>query len=138
MATFTKFQQFALDTAQKKHDLGASGDTLKVALYNTAPLATHANLAAIGTQATYTNVTENRQLNISASAQTGGLATIVIDASTITAGGGTVGPFRYVVVYNDTATADNLVGFIDYGASITLADGESIDLTFNASSITFQ
>jgi hypothetical protein len=137
MATFTKFNRFALDVAQKKHDLGASGDTLKVALYNVAPAATKTDLADIGSQVSYTNASA-RTLNISASSQSSGTATVVIDAKNIAASGGTVGPFRYVVVYNDTASADNIIGFVDYGASITLADGESIDITFNAASITIQ
>ena len=51
----------------------------------------------------------------------------------ITAAGASVGPFRYVVIYNDSQTspADALIGYLDYGSAITLADGESLTLDFD-------
>jgi hypothetical protein len=50
----------------------------------------------------------------------------------LTATGGAVGPFRYVAVYNDTATNDELVAWFDYGSAITLADGETLTVDFGA------
>lgn len=57
---------------------------------------------------------------------------------TITATTGGIGPFRDVVLYNDTPTspADPLIGNWDYGAEVTLADGESFTVDFGASVLT--
>lgn len=129
MATFTKFEPFVENLAEKVHNLGS--DTLTVALTNSAPLATYATLSQI-TEISYTNCSA-RALTISSSAQTSGTYKLVLADLTLTASGGSVGPFRYVVIYNDTPTspADPLIGYYDYGSSITLASGESLLIDFD-------
>jgi hypothetical protein len=129
MAAFNKFNSFVEAVAEKKHDLGA--DVLKVLLTNTAPVAANAvkadlteiaagnGYAAGGTQATQAS-----------SAQTSGTYKLVLNDVVFTAAGGSIGPFRYAVLYNDTATNDELIGWHDYGSSITLLDGETF--TWNA------
>jgi hypothetical protein len=129
MAAFNKFNQFAEDLAKGVHNL--STGALRVALTNTAPVAGNSVLADL-TEITYTNLSSRAISTISAE-QTSGTVRLLLTDLTLTASGGSVGPFRYVVIYNDTPTspADPLIGWYDYGSSITLADGESIAIDFN-------
>lgn len=131
MAVFNKFNSFVEAVAEKKHDLGA--DTLTIALCATAsaPVATNAVLADL-TQIAYTNLS-SRVLTTSTSAQTSGTYKLVLADLTLTASGGAVAAFQYVVIYNDTALNDELVGYYDYGSALTLADGESLLIDFDGS-----
>lgn len=132
MAVYNKFQSFVEALAEKKHNLGA--DTLMVALSNTAPANTNAVLADIA-QVDYTNLS-SRALTISSSAQVGGTYALALADLTLTATGGSVGPFRYIVIYNDTATNDELIAWFDYGASITMAANETLLLDFQTNLLT--
>ena len=124
MATFNKFYSFTEAVAEKVHNLGS--DTLKVMLTNTAPVATNtvkANLTEISAGNGYTAGGETP--SITSSAQTTGAYKLVLSDVSWTASVGTIGPFRYTVLYNSTATNSELIGWHDYGSSITLAIGES-------------
>jgi hypothetical protein len=126
MATYNKFQPFVENLAEKVHNLGA--DALRWLLTNTAPVATNAvkaDLTEIAAGNGY--VAGGPTPTISSSAQASGTYKLVLADVTITAAGGTIGPFRYAVLWNDTPTspADPLIGWYDYGSSITLADTES-------------
>jgi len=135
MAAFNKYNVFVEDLAEKVHNLGA--DTLKVALTNTAPNAgTHATLTDI-TQITAGNgyTAGGNAASITSSAQTSGTYKLVLgDPTTFTATGGSIGPFRYAVLYNDTSVTDRLIGWWDYGTSLTLADGEAFTVDFDPTS----
>lgn len=120
MATFVKFNSFVEALAEKQHNLAS--DQLVVALTNTAPSAANTQLSDI-TQITYTNLS-SRNVTTSSSSQTGGTYSLVCSDLVLTASG-SVGPFRYVVLYNDTATNDLLIGYWDYGSSVTMANGET-------------
>lgn len=127
MATFTKFQPFVEALAEKTHNLGS--DQLKIALTNTAPNATDATLSQI-TEVAYTYLS-TRNLTTSSSSQTSGTYKLVIADIDLTASGGSVGPFRYVVIYNDTSASDNLIAYYDYGTNITLQDGDALAINFD-------
>lgn len=126
MATFTKFHSFVEALAEKVHNLGS--DQLAVALTNSAPLQSNTVLADI-TQISYTNLS-SRNITVSTSAQTSGTYKLVCTDLVLTASG-SVGPFRYPVIYNDTAMNDELIGSYDYGSSISLANGETFTLDFD-------
>jgi hypothetical protein len=130
MATYNKFNSFTEALAEKVHNLGS--DTLTVALCAAAnaPVATNTQLSNL-TQITYTNLS-SRVLTQGTSSQTSGTYKLTINDLTLTASGGSVATFRYVVIYNDTATNDELIAWFDYGSDITLASGESLTLDFDA------
>jgi hypothetical protein len=128
MATFTKFQPFVEAVAEKKHNLGS--DQLVIALTNTVPVNTNAILTDI-TQVSYTNLS-SRNVTTSASAQTSGTYKLTLADLVLTASGA-VATFRYVVLYNDTATNDDLIGWWDYGSAVTLANGETFTIDFDGS-----
>lgn len=131
MASFNKINSFVEAVAEKVHNL--QSDTLKVALTNSAPVATNTVLANI-TEISYTNLSA-RALTVSSSSQSSGTYALVLADLVLTASGA-VGPFRYAVIYNDTATNDELIGWYDYGSSISLASGETFTLDFGANVIT--
>jgi hypothetical protein len=135
MATFNKFNSFVEALAEKVHNLGS--DTLTVALTNTLPVNTNTQLSNI-TQIAYTNIqngtTTGRNLTGVTSAQTSGSYKLDANDLVLTATG-TVPQFRYVVLYNDTATNDELIGWYDYGAAVDLLNGETFTITWDAAGI---
>lgn len=131
MTAFSKVNSFVEALAEKKHNLGA--DTLKLLLSNTAPDPATATVKADVTEITPGNgyTMGGMTITVTASAQTAGIYKLVANDLTITAAGGTIGPFQYVVLYNDSATNDELIGFWDFGSPVTLADGEGFPIDFS-------
>jgi hypothetical protein len=125
MATFQKFQPFAKAMAEKKHNLAS--DTLRVLLTANAPnVAWETRSQITGQLATGGGYTLNGDvLPFTSSTQTSGTYKLVTGDITWTGSGAGFGPFRYAVVYNDTATNDELIGFFDYGSSISVQTGET-------------
>lgn len=133
MAAFNKFHAFVEHLAEKVHNLG--GDTLKVLLTNTTPVAGNvvkSDLTEITAGAGYP--AGGLQAPAVSSAQTLGTYKLTLSDVVFTAAGGAIGPFRYAVLYNDTPTApaDPLIGWYDYGSSITLSDTETLTVDFDA------
>lgn len=134
MAAYNKFNQTVADVNNGVHDMSA--DTLKFALTNSAPVATNTVLANI-TQITAANgyTAGGTAVAITSSSQTSGTYSLVPTADVVfTASGGSIGPFRYVVLYNDTPTspADPLISYYDRGSSLTLLDTETFTVDVQA------
>jgi hypothetical protein len=132
MPTLTKFYSFVEAIHEKKHNLGS--DTLKVLLTNTAPSLSNTQKSDISGELSTANgyTAGGATVTITSSAQSSGLYTLIATDVTWTASGGTIGPFRYAVFYNDTATNDELIGYLDYGYSVTVASGQTFTLDFDA------
>jgi hypothetical protein len=125
MATYQKFEAFVEHLAEKVHNLGA--DALKIYLTTAAPSASadvvKTDLAEIATGNGYTGP---QAVTVTTSAQSGGTYTLAGNQIIITASGA-VGPFQYVVLFNDTPSSplDPLIAWWDYGSAITLQSGET-------------
>lgn len=135
MASFNKFEIFTEDLAKKVHNLHS--DQLEVYLSNTTPDAAadavKADLAEISTGNGYTGP-QDTQNSVSRSGGT----TSVVGTDVVVTASGAVGPFRYVVLQNTTPTSplDPLIGWWDYGSSISLANGETFTVDFGSSMFT--
>jgi hypothetical protein len=137
MAAFVKFHQFAEAVGKKEHNLDT--DTLKILLSNDAPSAANDAVKAdltseLSTGGGYTS--GGGTLASQDYEQTTGTAALTASDLVFTASGGTIGPFRYAVLWNDTHASDGLIGYWDYGSSITLADGETFTVDFTGSVLT--
>jgi hypothetical protein len=135
MATFTFYDEFKLNVTNANINL--STDTFKVALTNTAPVvATHDEFADITEISAGNGYTAGGQALDSVTwAETGagtGIWQFTSADEVFTASGGSIGPFRYIVLYSDTSTNDKLVGYLDYGSSISVTDGNTFTVDVGA------
>ena len=132
MATYNKVQDYTDQLNRAVHNWASH--TFKAALTNTAPTGTSTNFASI-TEISAGNgySAGGMTLDTVTLSEASGTAKVTIADEVLTASGGSIGPFRYVYIYNDTATspADAGVCYYDYGSSITLASGETFTLDFD-------
>lgn len=138
MTAFTKLNGFVEHLAKGYHGNLATA-TLQLALSNTAPgsestppsgAETTCILANV-TQISYTNCS-SRTITTTSCVQTAGTLNFILADLVLTASG-TVGAFRYVYLVNTSSTtrANALIGYYDYGSSITLASGETFTTDFD-------
>lgn len=128
-SSYNKFQDFSEQLSIGTHDL--DGHVFKLMLTNSAPVATNttkANLTEISAGNGYTAGGTATTVTVS---ETSGTTTVQGTQVVFTASGGSIGPFRYAVLYNDTAASKNLVAWFDYGSGLTLATGETLTVKFN-------
>jgi hypothetical protein len=130
MSDFNKFDRFALDVLEGKHNF--LSHVYKVALTDTAPAAGNTVLADISQIAAGNGYAAGGNTTTITATITAGVAKVSGSDVIFTAAGGAMGPLRYAVLYNDTAPDKPLVSWWDYGASVTLADTEQLTVRFAA------
>lgn len=126
MATFNKLNAFPLDCTNGVHNFSTA--QLQIALTNTTPAATNAVLTDL-TEVSYTNLS-SRVVTTTSNTQTSGTQKLICADLTLTASGA-VATFRYVYLYNNTATNKNLIGYWDYGTTVTMASAETFLIDFD-------
>jgi len=133
MASFVLFDDFGYELGRGTHQLHAhTFKAVLVAAANAPAQASNAVLADI-TQISNGNgyTTGGATITMAWAETSGGSGVWRFGNSssdcTWTASGGSIGPFRYVVIYNDTPTspADPLVGYLDYGSDVTVTTGNT-------------
>ncbi|MCP9876035.1 hypothetical protein, partial [Cyanobium sp. A2C-AMD] len=106
-------------------------NVLRVALSNTAPLATHATRSQITELATAGGYTSGGiSVGTITGAQTSGTFKLTGGTDPVFTGSGVGFTARYAILFNDTPTspADPLIGYWDYGSSVTIGDGETLTI----------
>lgn len=138
-AAYVKYNQFVEDLMQKVHDLfgtaGSTADVVKIMLSNAAPnVATHVVRADVTELGTANGYTSGGVSVANVGTRASGTVTMTGTKVVWTASGGTIGPFRYVIGYNDTPSspADPLINYWDYASALTLNDGETFTVKFNS------
>jgi hypothetical protein len=129
MATYTKFQPFVEALSEKVHNLGSDQLVVALCAAASAPVNTNGQLSQL-TTINHANLS-TRNITTTSSSQTSGVYKLVLTDLVLTASGA-VPTFRYIVIYNDTATNDELIAFFDYGSDVTLnTAGETFTLDFD-------
>lgn len=138
MVAFQHINDFVEQLGLAGHNLNT--DALHVALTNTAPIPTNtvlANITQISSGNGYTTNGEDT-LNVwdESPAGTGRMVTTDV---VWTASGGTIGPFQFVVFFNETASSplvDPLIGWYDHGSAVTLQIDETFTVNYGATTLT--
>lgn len=132
MAAYNKFQVFTKDLDEGKHNFASNA--FKVMLTNTAPVNTNSIKADLTEITAGNGYTAGGTVTTITSSTSAGTAKVTGTDVVFTAAGGTIGPLRYAVLYNDTQTspAKPLIAWWDYGSSITLNDTETLTVDFDA------
>lgn len=134
-SSFYKFHDFVERLAKGEFQFHAAGHTVKVYLTNNTPSASadavKADLAGITEQNGYTAADIQQDIS-----ETSGVMTMTGVDVEWTASGGSFGPFRYAVLYDEDHASDALIGYYDYGSEITIATGEKFKVDFGASILT--
>ena len=133
MPTLIKFYSLIEAVFEKQHDF--SSDTFKLLLSNTAPSLSNTQKTDITEISAGNGYSAGGiSLTITSSSQSSGLWTWIVADASVTASGGSIAGWRYAVLYNDSSASDLLVGYLDYGYTVTIASGQTVDFNFDNTS----
>lgn len=138
MAALVFFNDFKEQVVKGVHQFGTH--TFKWVLTNSAPSAANTVLGDITEISAGNGYTAGGAAVTLLVTESGGTATVG-DASsdvTWTASGGSIGPFRYAVLYNNSVSSPlnkPLVGYLDYESSITITAPNTFTIDASASGI---
>ena len=132
MAVFNKFQDFSEQLARGVHDFDSH--VFKVLLTNVAPVASNTVKGNLTEIAAGNGYVAGGSVTTIAIAEVSGTTSVTGTQVVFAANGGSMGPFRYAVLYNDTSATDALIGWWDYSSSITLSDSETLTVKFGSGS----
>lgn len=124
--TFVTFHEFPFNLGNGAVDLDSHA--FKAVLSNTAPSVANddelADIVQIADGNGYT-VGGLALTSVTFSEESAGTGRWIFTCADFqwNASGGSIGPFRYIVIYSDTSTGDKLVGYFDFGSSVTIPDG---------------
>jgi hypothetical protein len=134
MASFNKFN--ALAAYPWNGTTALATDALKVMLTNTAPVATNSGYADVsGTELSGTAgyATGGATVTTTSSTQTSGLYKYIASCAAPTwTASASMGPFRYVIIYDTTPGSKPLMGWWDYGSSLTMNTGDTFTVQLDA------
>lgn len=132
MVAYNKIEDFVNQLCQGNHDFNL--DTINCYLSNAVPSTSADTVKADLAEITLENGYAAAQDTQNTFAEVAGTGTVTGTKIVITASGGTIGPFQYVVLHN--VTDDGLIAWWDYGSALTLQDGETFSIKFNDSDTT--
>lgn len=123
------FNSFVDLLGEEKFNLAS--DTLEIALCAAAnaPVATNSVLANL-TEISYANLSARTLSNVTW-VSTSGQNKLDADDLTLTASGA-VATFRYVVLFDQSAPADELICWWDYGGNLTMANTDTFLISFHS------
>ena len=138
-SAFNKVNSFVQDLAQKVHNLNA--DAAFVALTNTAPTASTTTYTGLPGEVAAGGGYSTGGMAVAgtiSATQTSGTLHYKTTANTVFTATTGFGPFRYVLLYNNTPAGKQAIGYYDYGSAVTLAALETftVDMTSNTDILT--
>jgi len=138
MAAFVKYNSFIDEISKGGHNLATA--VFKAALTNTAPNASTDTVWSAGSMPPPAGANGypagGNTLTTASASTTAGVFKLVLNDTVFTATAGGIGPFRYVLLYNSSAS-NKLVGYYDYGSSTSLADTETFTVDFDGANGVF-
>ena len=130
MGTFTEPDCLSEDIANKVHDFNS--DTFRLALTNSAPVLSTtfllSNVTQIANGNGYTTAADGAGMGATLTfSRTGQVTSVTMSNSPAWTATGVVGPFRYIVWWNDTPTSplNPVIGWLDHGSPVTMASTDT-------------